>query len=154
MKILVVGLGRTGLAVARFLTKARAVVTVTGVGTGFTDYPKRAVVKAASENADQFLSVAIVERLGEPTDLQGGEVSGVDYEYVLSSLAEKTGGLHLTSLSAMGVGHKLRALAAHLRSQYRLSYETFADLDERKIEVQVARPEIKIRIVSPPGGGR
>jgi VWFA-related protein len=131
-----------------------AVVTVTGVGVGFTNYERRHVVEVASRNAMLFMSVEVIRgidpfRGSEPY----GEVRQQDYEYVLANLAERSGGRLLTTLSAMGIGKKLAEIGAELRGQYRLSYATLPELEERKLEVRVARPELRVRIGASASGG-
>ncbi len=122
-----------------------AVVSVTGTGIGFSNYQRSHVVELVAENADLFLSVEFTEPEGAQSR-ELGAVGQVDYEYVLSGLAERSGGLHLTTMTAMGVGRQLQRIAAELRGHYRLSYATLPDLRQRKIEVQVARPEVRARV--------
>jgi hypothetical protein len=50
----------------------------------------------------------------------------------------------------MGVGRALDKVAAALGGQYRVTYGTLPDIKERKIEVKVARPGVKVSL----GGSR
>jgi VWFA-related protein len=121
-----------------------AVVVVSGVGIGFTNWERRqAVEKARSGNAT-FMVVQFDET-GEPTEAAGEQVSRLDYDYVFDSLTRQTGGVREMSMSAMGVPRALEKVAQALNATYRLSYTTVPDLKERKLEVKVARPGVKVR---------
>jgi len=121
-----------------------AVVVVSGVGIGFTNWERRqAVEKARSGNAT-FMVVQF-EETGEPTQASGEQVSRLDYDYVFDNLTRQTGGLREISMSAMGVPHSLERVAQALKAPYRLSYTTVPDLKERKVEVKVARQGVKVR---------
>jgi VWFA-related protein len=124
------------------------VVVVSGVGIGFTNWERRqAVEKARSGNAT-FMVVQFDET-GEPTEAAGEQVSRLDYDYVFDSLTRQTGGVREMSMSAMGVPRALESVAQALKATYRLSYTTVPDLKERKIEVKVARPGVKVRTGPP-----
>jgi hypothetical protein len=69
-----------------------------------------------------------------------------NYDFVLEGLAKRSGGVHETTLSAMGLSRELDRLLALLRGQYRLTYATVPELKERKLEVKVARPGAKVRV--------
>src|SRR5262249_55190592 len=71
------------------------------------------------------------------------------YDYVFDRLAKRSGGLFETTLSSMGAESELKKLAAHLRSQYQLTYATVGDLKQRKTEVQVARPRAEVPVGPP-----
>jgi VWFA-related protein len=121
-----------------------AVVVVSGVGIGFTNWERRqAVEKARSGNAT-FMVVQF-EETGEPTQATGEQVSRLDYDYVFDNLTRQTGGLREISMSAMGVPHSLEQVTQALKAPYRLSYTTVPDLKERKVEVKVARQGVKVR---------
>ena len=79
-----------------------------------------------------------------------GSVGRADYDHVLGSVADRSGGLREAPLSAMGVGRSLEKIAAALGGQYRITYATLPDLKERKIEIKVARPGVKVSL----GGSR
>ena len=124
------------------------VVVVSGVGIGFTNWERRqAVEKARSGNAT-FMVVQFDET-GEPTEAAGEQVSRLDYDYVFDSLTRQTGGVREMSMSAMGVPRALENVAQALKVSYRLSYTTVPDLKQRKIEVKVARPGVKVRTGPP-----
>jgi VWFA-related protein len=114
------------------------VVAITGMTTSFSSRDRLRVVEEARKNADLFLSVQYEEGAA---DLE----ARTDYGYVLDTLARKSGGLHETSLSAMGVPQAVQRLAAELR-RYRVSYATLPEIKDRKIEVQVARPGARTRV--------
>jgi VWFA-related protein len=116
-----------------------AVVVVTAVGVEFSSRDRYRVVEEAQKNAELFLAVQVEE--GESSFEERSS-----YNHVLGELTKKTGGLHETTLSSMGVDSALRKLSAQLRSRYRLSYATVPQLKSRKIELKVARPGVKVRV--------
>lgn len=70
-----------------------------------------------------------------------------NYDYVLGTLTSKSGGLREHVVSAMAVETALRKLAGDISGQYRLRYATLPELKQRKLEVQVARPGARARVV-------
>ena len=125
-----------------------AVVVVSGVGIGFTNWERRQVVEKARSGAATFMVVQF-EETGEPTQAAGEQVTRIDYDYVFDSLTRQTGGVREMSMSAMGVPRALENVAQALKVSYRLSYTTVPDLKQRKIEVKVARPGVKVRTGPP-----
>lgn len=128
-------------------------VAVTGLGTGFTDHDRRQVVEVAASALDGFHAVVVREGLGplagDDAQIAGlSDPSGVsvaDYEFVLGSLAERTGGRRESALSAMGAGAALRAIAASIRGGYRLAYLSLATKGRPEPAVTVARPGARVR---------
>jgi VWFA-related protein len=127
-----------------------AIVVVTGTGVGFTGYSKEQVVDIVSPTGATVLAAEIEEADAEASRGQG-EVSRTDYDYVLSKLADGSGGRRDILLSAMGTARALDAFAGVLAAQYRLTYDSVAGLKnkDRKVEVKVARPGAKVRIGVP-----
>lgn len=124
-----------------------AVVALTGMGPEFSNRTRYRVVDEARGNADLFLVASIDE--GAPNfDAR------TNYEYAFTTLARLSGGVHERTLSSMGATSVMRKLAADLRARYRLSYATEPDLKERRVEVQVARPGTKVRVVAERAQGR
>jgi len=122
------------------------VVAVTGSGIGFANSDRQRVVDQAAKSGAMFMSVVFDEG-GGPEDSRDQQTVGrVDYDFVLSGLAERTGGLRETTLSSMGVGSSLDKIADDLKSRYRLSYATLPDAKTSKLEVKVARPGVKVRV--------
>ncbi len=119
------------------------VAAVSAVGPEFSSRDRFRVVEEAQKNAELFMAVLIEEGR---TDFDNRS----SYDFVLSGLTRKSGGLYETTLSAMGVDSALRKLSAQIRSQYRLSYATVPELKSRKIEVKVARPGVKVRVSPQP----
>jgi VWFA-related protein len=119
------------------------VAAVSAVGPEFSSRDRYRVVEAAQKNADLFMAVLIEEG---KTDFDNRS----SYDFVLSGLTKKTGGLYETTLSVMGVDTALKRLGAQVRSQYRLSYATVPEMKSRKVEVKVAHPGVKVRISSDP----
>jgi VWFA-related protein len=131
---------------ARELSKKEAersvVVSVTGYGIGFPNYDRRAVVDEASKGGAVFYAVHFEDIKGELEDIH-------NYDYVLTTLAERSGGVHELTLSAMGVAGILRSFATQLASQYRISYATLPEARDAKLQVSVARPGVKVRVSRP-----
>ena len=121
-----------------------AVVVVSGVGIGFTNWERRQVVEKARSGSATFMVVQF-EETGEPTQAAGEQVTRLDYDYVFEGVTRATGGIRETTMSAMGVPRALEKVAQALKAPYRLSYTTVPDLKERKVEVKVARPGVKVR---------
>lgn len=127
-------------------TSRAAIVVLTGKGIGFTSYNRQSVVEEVRKSPAIVLGVMVEEGqtgAGNPTE---GDVSATDYDYVLSTLAESTGGRREVVLSPMGIPRALEGLAADLKGQYRLSYLTPRGLKQRKLDVKVARPGVQIRV--------
>jgi VWFA-related protein len=122
-----------------------ALVVVTGSGLGFSDYDRRQVVDIVEDTPAEVLSVVFDQgsRAGFRDD--DDVVSGVDYDYALSQLAEKTGGIRETVLSSMAVERALHKLAAHLGGQYRATFVS-SGVKDPKLEVAVALPGVKVRV--------
>lgn len=132
-----------------------AVVVVSGNGLGFTNYDRTQVVDRALKSGHTFMTVNFQEGEGpgDPTLGQSdetGRVGRADYDFVLGNLAGRSGGVREVPLSAMGVKSSLDKIAAALGGQYRITYGTLPDLKDRKIEVKVARPGVKVSL----GGSR
>lgn len=121
------------------------VLAVTGTGIGFSDRDRRRVVDEGIETGVEFMAVQY-DDAGD-TDVQAGSepVSRQDYDYVLSELSRRSGGRRERTLSAMGVRGALDDLAADLLARYRLTYSASGGGKDDKLEVQVARPGVKVR---------
>lgn len=127
-----------------------AIVALTGIGAGFTNYSKEQVVDIVRSSGATVLAAEVEESEAEASRAQG-EVSRTDYDYVLGNLGEATGGRREVLLSAMGISRALDSFAGELSSQYRLTFETVAGLKDkdRKVEVKVARPGARVRVSVP-----
>ncbi len=122
------------------------VVFLSGIGAGFSnDSPQSIVDRVMSKNVE--VTGVLVAEGGDPS--AGGEVSREDYDYVFSSLTERTGGRFERPLSVMGVNAALQRVAADLRSTYRLAYSHKGEGRRSKIALQVARPQAKVRLSTP-----
>jgi hypothetical protein len=121
-----------------------AMVILTATGIGFTNRHRQQVVEAL-ENGPAVVLAVQVDDVGGPLGPAQGEVSQVDYEYVLAQLTEKTGGRREVLLSPMSVDKVLDAFAAELKAQYRLSY---LSADKGRVEIKLARPGLKVRMGS------
>lgn len=121
------------------------VVAVTGRGVEFSNRERRQVVDQALPGAELFEAVQFRE--GEATlEME------LSYGYVLQTLTERTGGLYEQPLSAMGVEDALRRVSGDIAGRYRISYATLSGMEEREIEVQVARPGAAVRVIPPREG--
>lgn len=123
------------------------VLAVTGMGIGFSDRDRRRVVDEGLETGVQFLAVQFDE--SGSADVQAGseQINRQDYDYVLSELTRRSGGRHERVLSAMGARGALEKMVPELTARYRLTY-TSSGRDD-KLEVQVARPGVKVRWTRP-----
>ncbi len=135
-----------------------AVLAVTKIGIEFSSRGRYRVVDEASASAPLFMAVKIDEGF-QPRELARG-VSGrgslaatdesleslIRYDYVLGELTRKTGGVYETVLSSLSIGYALERVAGALRGQYRLRYATVPEIKQRKLEVKVSRPGVKVRI--------
>jgi VWFA-related protein len=122
------------------------VVAVTGLGAGFTNQDRYATVERAGRGELTFVTVAFDETASGLDEVNGGEVSRTDYDYVLAALPERTGGMEERLLTAMGLDKALDRVAADLAAQWRLGYATLPGLAKRKLEVTVARRDVKVRL--------
>jgi VWFA-related protein len=125
-----------------------AIVVVSGNGLGFTSHDRHQVVERVLRNGPTVMAVNFQEGAqGDPAQIttdEMGRVGRADYDFVLGTLAERTGGVRESPLSAMGLDRTLDRIAAALGSSYRLTYGTLPDLKDRKVEVTVARPGVKV----------
>jgi len=127
-----------------------AMVVVTGMGIGFANYDRRQVVDEVAKHPITVLAVEVDEDRYPPPDLGPSDhVTGIDYDYVLATLAKSSGGVRETVLSPMGIERVLHGIAAQLTSQYRLTYVSAAAAREAKVEVTVALPGVKVRMGVP-----
>ena len=126
-----------------------AMVVVTAMGVGFTGYDRRQVVDEIEKLPVTVLAVALDEDRSLPTLGASDHVTGVDYDYVLATLAKSSGGARENVLSAMGIEKALSGIAAQLAAQYRLTYASAAPSKEPRVEVNVALPGVKVRMGAP-----
>lgn len=126
-----------------------AIVVVTGMGIGFSGYDRRQVVDEVQKAPVTVLAVEVDDDRSLPTFGSSDHVTGVDYDYVLATLAKSTGGVRESVLSAMGIEKALQGIAAQLTAQYRLTYASAAMDEDPKVEVTVALPGVKVRMGPP-----
>lgn len=122
-----------------------AVVAVTGAGVGFTDIDRFAVVSESKKGGHAFYGVLFDEATPEAASGEG-QVGRTDYEYALARLAEETGGHFARLLTAMALPRGLSEVTGHLAGQYRVTFLGLPGGKDRKVEVRVARPGVKVRI--------
>lgn len=122
-----------------------AMVVVTGVGIGFASHPRQAVVDEVRRRKVPVMAVQFEERGSEEFQAAGADqVSRPDYDYVLANVARS--GVYERPLSAMGLGGALDKAVAALRGSYRATYDTPDTRKPDKVEVQVARPGVKVHV--------
>lgn len=126
-----------------------AVVVVTGMGIGFAGYDRRQVVDEVQKQPITVLGVEVDEDRTPPALGASDHVTGMDYDYVLATLAKSSGGARETVLSAMGIERALKEIAAQLTSQYRLTYASAGAARDARVEVTVALPGVKVRMGVP-----
>jgi hypothetical protein len=123
-----------------------AVVVLSGRGVEFSSRDRRQVVSTARDLADEFHVVYFQEGDAD-VEMQ------TNYNHVFSELAKKSGGLYETPLTSLGADNRLARVGADLQARYRIRYATLEGLEERELEVEVARPDVKTRVVRS-GGDR
>lgn len=118
-----------------------AVVVITALGPELSSRDRWRSVREAEKKADLFLAVSFEEGPGTFEDRQ-------NYDYVLRTLTDQTGGRYETVLSPMGLSTAVGKLVDDLKAQYRIKYLAAPDLKakDRKLEVKVARPGVKVRL--------
>jgi VWFA-related protein len=118
-----------------------AVVALTSLGPDLSNRDRWRSVDEAEGKADLFMGVSFEEGLGSFEDRQR-------YDFVLSTLTERTGGRYETVLTPMALGAAMGKLADDLKGQYRLKYLAAPELKDkdRKLEVKVARPAVRVRV--------
>lgn len=114
-----------------------AVVAITATGPEMSQRDKVIAVEQSLANAEMFFAVQVHE--GEQ-DFDSLEAQG----YVLDRLTRETGGLFEEALTTMGVRGALDRVASSLVAQHRVTYRTEPDMAKRKVEVRVARPDLRI----------
>lgn len=117
-----------------------AVVVLTGQGVEFSSRDRTQVVEEAQRLAGLFLALQF------QGEVESSFEDRAKYGFVLDELSKKSGGLSEVRLSAMGLPSSMSRLAAELRSQYRITYASVPDQKERKVEVKVAQPGVKVRV--------
>jgi len=124
------------------------VVAVTANGIEFSNRDRFQVVDQALPGAELFEAVQFHEG-------DADQEMRISYSYVLDELTKRTGGLFERVVSVMAVDRALQRISGDIAGRYRISYATLGDIEERKIEIQVARPEAKVRVIPPrkTGGG-
>jgi hypothetical protein len=119
-------------------------VVVTGVGIGFANQSRNAVVEDVRKRRVPVMAVQYEERGASDIQAAGeGQVTQHDYDYVLSNLSK--GWVYERPLSAMGVETALDKVAAALAGSYRATYLTPETGKVDKLDVQVARPGVKVQ---------
>jgi VWFA-related protein len=116
-----------------------AVLAVTKVGIEFSSRDRYRVVDEALANASLFMAVQ-VEVGAESFENRS------HYDYALGELTRKTGGIYEVVVSAMGVGSALQKIGATFKGQYRIRYATVPEIKNRKLEVKVSRPGVRVRV--------
>jgi len=124
----------------------KILVFLSGSGPGFSSDSRESIVDRVLKKNVEVTGVLVAEG-GSPT--AGGDVSQDDYDYVFGSLTERSGGRLERTLSVMSAQVALGRVAADLRSTYRLSYFHTGGGRGSKIALQVARPQIKVRLSTP-----
>lgn len=120
-------------------------VVVTGVGIGFANSSRQHVVDEVRRRRVRVMAVQFEERGSSDFQAAGADqVERFDYDYVLGNLAR--GDVYERPLSAMGVDTALAKVAAALAGGYRATYTTPDTKKPEKIEIQVARPGVKVQL--------
>ena len=124
-----------------------AIVAVTASGIGFTNYDRRQVVDLVEDHPAAVLSVVLDDGgARSPMRAEGDTVGGPDYDYVLSELASRSGGIRETVLSPMALDRALARLGAQLSAQYQAAYVSAASEKDAKVDVTVAVPGVEVHV--------
>lgn len=116
-----------------------AVFVVTGRTIDFSNRDRYRAVDEAKQNADVFFFVAFEEGTA-PFE------SRTDYDYVIDRLSKITGGRAERPISALGSNAAIQKVGADLAPPWRVSYATVPEIKDRRIEVQVSRPGLTVRV--------
>src|SRR5262245_16770723 len=120
----------------------RAMVVVSALGTEFSsNYRQRVVDLVLGYALDPFSALLL-----EEAEASANNEMRLDYDFVLGELSSKTGGLLERPLASLGVASALRKITQDLQSRFRVRYASLPELKQRKIEVQVARPGVRVRV--------
>lgn len=115
------------------------VLAVTGRTSEFSSRDRYRVVEDARKNAERF-DFVIFEEGNAPFDNRAA------YDFVIDNLVRKSGGRVERPISAMATAQAGLKLVAELAAGYRVSYTSVPEIKERRIEVQVSRPGLKVRV--------
>lgn len=118
-----------------------ALIVLTGYTIELSNRSRFQAVEAARGSAEVFGAVAFDEG-------QADFESRAAYDYVLGTLARASGGLFERPLSSMAAGSALRKLGADLAGRFRVTYLGEPSHVARRLEVQVARPGVRARLVA------
>jgi hypothetical protein len=122
----------------------RALVIVSAFGPEFSSRDRRQVIDETLGMGLEVVSAVLIdEGAGADRDMR------VDYEQTLVELTGKTGGLLERLLSSLATDGALAKIARDLGTRYRIGYATVPELKERKIELKVARPGVRVRVGRP-----
>ena len=117
-------------------------IAISGQGIEFSNTDRRQIVDLVSAFDVMFMGIVFREGGGDADTIRR-------LDHVFGELAKRTGGLYESPLTSLAVKRGTSKISGDLRGQYRLRYATLPDLEKRKLEVQVARPDIKVRVSMP-----
>lgn len=122
----------------------RVMVAVSAFGPEFSSRDRRQVIADALKSGLEVFSALLIEEGGGlDRDMR------LDYEQTLTELTDKTGGQFERLLSSLAVDTAARKIAKDLQARYRIGYATMAEIKQRKIELKVARPGVRVRVGRP-----
>lgn len=118
-----------------------ALVVLTGYTIELSNRSRFQAVEAVRGRTEIFGAVAFDEGNADFESRSG-------YDYVLGTLARASGGLLERPLSSMGASHAMRKLGADIAGRFRVTYLGESGHAARRLEVQVARPGVRARLVT------
>jgi len=143
-------------ALGRESGRRRALVAVSGAGAGHTNLAPGEISARVRKPGGRVLGIMYREGatgagslmgLDSPRDTSNLSIVGAgDHERILSGLAQSTGGRFESVPTALGVDRILESFAAELGGQYRIRYAAAEGKGPRRIEVRVARPDVRWRV--------
>lgn len=144
-------------SLARESGRRRALVTLSGAGSGHTSFAPGDVTSQVRKGGARVLGVMYREgESGSPGSLVGLDVprdvanltivGAADHERVLTGLARATGGRFESMPTVLGVPRLLASLGAELAGQYRLRYSGSDTKGPRQVDVRLARTGVRWRV--------
>jgi VWFA-related protein len=145
-------------ALQRESGRRHALLAVSGAGAGHTSFSPGDVTSQVRRAGGRVLGVMYREgEAGGAGSLMGLDsirdgvnltmIGAGDHERILASLARSTGGRFESVPTVMGVRQILESLGAELGGQYRLRYAAAEGKGPRRVDVRLARQDVRWRVV-------
>ena len=141
-----------------------ALVIVTGLGPEFSSARQPRAVGDPARRGESTVSALEIEEPAPRLDSSPGDPSSqngpsdqdrspaeqrADYDRTLETLTQQTGGRLERVLSSQGAATAAERLAQGLGATYELTYATEPKLSKRRVEIKVARPNVRVQTSLP-----